>query len=474
MPPYGITQVFRTESHPMVIYTYTLPAILAFLSKIVILVLSLRAERRNFQTRLFVVAVTLSMLVNIVEIAGLQKLLAADQALVLHYVAHIMMLAVIAHLAVLISFDKFSVVEFSKIGIAIYSYVLLLEILLMFTPWVVAGVEPIGGYTYTRIPGFLYWTYELFIIVTMCSITLLPTWGLRNGQDATTRNRCKIWLALSTPLAVLILTILSLLHLGFRWINASVTAPLFVAALLAAIGYAVHHSRPIDLNFYLPWSRVKKSKAQLYDQLATFNRDISHFRTVDGLLEQLAMVLRCPVALVNQRAVLHDTSKNSKLSGFPISVLHGLRGMTVANEIREHDPRLHALMALHGIAVIVPFFPHSNIARHWLLLGKPFSRLIYMSRDFREIERLFGRIAGQLLDKLMRTDIRIIQPSKVPAGELKKRLSESVADFEAALIRRALMSCHGNKACAARLLGIQPNTLHYKIERYGISPQPAT
>ena len=63
------------------------------------------------------------------------------------------------------------------------------------------------------------------------------------------------------PLTLLILTILVLLHLGFRWFNATVTTPLLVALFLAAVGYAVHHHRLIDLNFfYFPWTHLKNSK----------------------------------------------------------------------------------------------------------------------------------------------------------------------------------------------------------------------
>lgn len=458
----------------MVIYSYTLPAIFAFISKIVILVLSLRAERHNLQTRLFIVAVALSMMVNIIEIAGLQKMLAANRALVIHYAAHIMMLAVLVQLAVSISFDRLSVELFSKIGMMIYGYALLLEGLLIFTPWLVVGIEPLGGYTYTRIPGSLYWTYEFFIVASMLAITLLPAWGLRRGQDAAIRNRCKIWLALSAPLAVLILTIIGLLHFGFRWFNASVTAPLLVAALLAAIGYAVHHSRPVDLNFYLPGSRVKKSKTKLYDQLAAFSQVIPRFRTVSRLLKQLATILGCPVALISQRETLHDASANFTLSNFPLSALHDIGRMVVSSEIRESEPGLHALMAQHGAAAIVPLFPHSSAARHWLLLGDPFSRSIYMPQDFQEIERLFGRIAGLLLDKLLQTDKKPSPAPKIAASGSKKSLPESVAKFEAKLIQQALTSCDGNQAHAARLLGIRPNTLHYKIERYGLSSQLIT
>jgi DNA-binding NtrC family response regulator len=50
-----------------------------------------------------------------------------------------------------------------------------------------------------------------------------------------------------------------------------------------------------------------------------------------------------------------------------------------------------------------------------------------------------------------------------------KSLDEHVAEFEARLIAQTLKRCDGNKSKTARLLGLRPNTLHYKLERYGLS-----
>lgn len=467
------------------IYPYTLPALLAFLSKIAILLFSLRAERRNFQTRLFVAGLLVSMVINVAEIAVLQRLLAPEQAVTLHYAAHILTLALLAHLAVSISFDNLSEKLLATAVTAIYGYALMLEGLLIFTPALIAGVEPMGNYTFTRVPGPLYWLYEFFVLASMLAITVLPARGLRSGREHAARNRCKLWLALSTPLAILILTILVLLHLEYRWFNATVTTPLLTALFLAAVGYAVHHRRPIDLNFYLPWSRLKKFKTRLYMQLVGFDRAIPRFRTVDQLLERLATILGCPVALIGPHAALHSTPTDSALARFPLPALRGLDQMVVADETRETSPRFHTLMVRHGVAAIVPFFPHSSAARHWLLLGNPFSRSISMPQDFKQVERLFGRIGGLLLDRLLQINrrsggatARFIETEKAHAGEGRvvrpmKPLPESVAEFEVELIRHALVSCNGNQALAAKRLGIRANTLHYKIMRYGLSlPSP--
>ena len=55
------------------------------------------------------------------------------------------------------------------------------------------------------------------------------------------------------------------------------------------------------------------------------------------------------------------------------------------------------------------------------------------------------------------------------SNDKSKTLEEYVADFEAAILKETLERCDGNKSKAARLLGLRPNTLHYKLERLGLT-----
>jgi transcriptional regulator with PAS, ATPase and Fis domain len=61
------------------------------------------------------------------------------------------------------------------------------------------------------------------------------------------------------------------------------------------------------------------------------------------------------------------------------------------------------------------------------------------------------------------------EKSEVVSENISKALEESVADYEAELIRQALENNHWNKSKAARVLKISEGTIRYKIEKLGIS-----
>ena len=49
------------------------------------------------------------------------------------------------------------------------------------------------------------------------------------------------------------------------------------------------------------------------------------------------------------------------------------------------------------------------------------------------------------------------------------KLEDGVGQFEKNIIRQALIITSGNQARAARLLGVKPNTLNYKIKIYNLA-----
>ncbi|MDA8363079.1 MAG: hypothetical protein M0Z84_04510 [Gammaproteobacteria bacterium] len=62
-----------------------------------------------------------------------------------------------------------------------------------------------------------------------------------------------------------------------------------------------------------------------------------------------------------------------------------------------------------------------------------------------------------------------LEVDAIEVPEQSGTLDDYVAAFEARIIAQTLERCGGNKSKTARALGLRPNTLHYKLERYGIS-----
>ena len=80
------------------------------------------------------------------------------------------------------------------------------------------------------------------------------------------------------------------------------------------------------------------------------------------------------------------------------------------------------------------------------------------------------------LAQALLVEVSSLEQKKAEAGRANLDLSEEVREFEADLIRCALVKTDGHQAQAARLLNIKPTTLHEKMKRYGIQqfePQKA-
>ncbi|HLQ25285.1 MAG TPA: helix-turn-helix domain-containing protein [Acidiferrobacterales bacterium] len=180
------------------------------------------------------------------------------------------------------------------------------------------------------------------------------------------------------------------------------------------------------------------------------------------------------------------------MAGFPKATLAGLDQMTVACELDETQHKLQVLMRRYQVGAIVPFFFHSRIAASWLLLGEAFNKQINTPLDFKVVGQLFDKLAVLLLDQIFVVEVQSaesglqlqrLKDSQGQIGEVveklfakffhqnekepaDKSLDECLSEFEAVIIKQTLRRCRGNKAKAARLLGLRANTLHYKLERY--------
>src|SRR5207237_338090 len=118
-----------------------------------------------------------------------------------------------------------------------------------------------------------------------------------------------------------------------RWFNSTVTTPLLFTLLLAAVGYAVHNKRLVELDFYLPWSKIRKRKTAFYASIQAMITEIADLRTVKGIVGHLSYTLECPVVLLGgPQPAATMAGEALGVARFPMDELRKIDQIVVANE----------------------------------------------------------------------------------------------------------------------------------------------
>ncbi|MFL6623859.1 MAG: helix-turn-helix domain-containing protein [Sulfurifustis sp.] len=509
----------------------SLPALISLSLKGGIYLYAHYSRTHNLLTRLYLLTLFAFSIQNIAEVAHFYTLIergvTPNFEVNTFYAASIAAYAFLFHLSLALAFnaqDK-TVRRFAD---GVYVYAVLLEALLLFTPWLIAGYSPIGGYTVTRIPGPLYWAFELYVIATAVSAIGILAYGMKGQRSGYRKAQLKIVLIAMVPLNLVAIGVLVALHTGVRLFNASVTMPIALTFFLLLTAYATHQYRPFDIEFFIPWSKVRKRKSAFYQRIQAMIAEVAELRSVKEMLENVAQVLHCQVALIGGPRPLVALVKGQQLSPgdlplsrFPRQVLEKVDHIVVVNEIADRLPELHGLMKQHKVGAIVPFNAHAAASAHWMLFGEHFSDHVYTPLDFKMVETLFERISERFLDNLLvlrtrladadadirnykrriavaweelttlrrrvaiaedenrklreensrlrRQRLRVVRsqlPEAIASG--KKTLERYLAECEAEIVTAALKATRGDKLKAARLLGIWPNTLRYIMERHGL------
>lgn len=454
----------------MVIYAYSLPALLAFIFKIVLLVYWRCPFNPSIAARLFMVAVIVSVSLNGIEIGGFQGLFGSppsEAAARLYHVVLMVLLAVLTHLTFEVTFDEPPTFVRRWLIPILYLYGFALGALIAGTTLIMARFDVLGGYTLTRVPGPLYPLCEIFAAGTLFTIMLLPLRAVRNPSGRL-RSRCRIWALAAAPACLLVIIVLALLRLDLQFFNATVTLPIPMALLLYAIGYCIHSKQLVDPFAYFPFSKVRPSKRALHASLAEIASRTPEKR--DELLQRLSLAIGCEIYLVDTFGVVAK-------SGGAESTLQGVPFDTIQETLLTLDAKepLKEALRQQRVGAIIPLFATSEKIRNWLVFGAAFDANIYTPSDFHLLNKVVKTLAGLLLDQ------HASAVSDLPVAHLLKvgvsgpndpgraaPLSLRLAAYEAFLITEALKLSKGNKAKAARLLGLQPNTLHYKMERHGL------
>jgi DNA-binding protein Fis len=362
-----------------------------------------KSKTHNYNTRLFLLFLFALSIQNIAEVAHFFVLangIVPDREVRIYYVASIAAGALLLHLSIALSWKHPSSKAARSLYGLWYLYAGALVVLVLSGGWLIQGFESIV-YTVTRIPGPLFGLLEFFAF-SSCGLALLFFLHGTLYQEAP-RQRAQNALLLTAvlPMIVIVIAVLALLHIGVKWLNASVILPMGITFFLVVAAYAIHHHRIFDIHFYIPWSKVRRRKTTLHTRIRKLISDIAELSSVEQLVNRLSDALQCPVSLVNCFAPITAGSGAPHMTRISRPALQNIHEVTVAREIATTRPEIHGEMRSHGIAAVVPFNPHSEDLAGWLLLGETFEKNVYSNSDFRVVEELFQKTSDLFLDKFV-------------------------------------------------------------------------
>lgn len=503
-----------------------IPAFLALILKVALLGYAVRAPRRHPTTRLFILLLGVFALHNTIELFGMNHFAAHgfDEVMeiygYLYFAIAIIFIALILHLSLRLSIDDWEVVR--PYVPLIYAPAAIIEALLLGTHKLVAGFQLFQGITILRVPGPLYFLFESYATTYLIASLGYLVYGARPARTPVAdRLRNRWWLAALTPFVVLNAYLIIANHYGLAKLPSTMTLPITLMLFLAIAPYATYQNRLFEITFFIPGSPARRRATAFCQRMQATLGELLGLHSVQDVLEKLADALGCSLAVVgagkprwiSPANILTTDSRD--IANFPRMVLSRIDRITVASEVAMTQPKIHSLMRQHGISAILPFRMHKHAAPQWLLMTDRFVQNVYTPLDFEAVETLLTKIGERFMDdmnrlraqfcearqdihdyqrrlaeswaaktemqqrigdlqrenELLRTRLQLLLAEYErgqPPLEPEKDLETYLADSERQVIERALAACGGNRAKAARMLGIRPNTLHYKMRRLGI------
>src|SRR5713226_5700786 len=188
----------------------SLPAIIALIFKGGIYVYAHFSKISNRQTQIYLFALFALSIQNISEIAHFNTLInrgvIPNLEVTLFYASTIIALALLFHLALSLAFDgNRHTTIIRRIIVGAYLYAVILELLLIFTSWLIVGFVRFG-YSVTRVPGPLYFSFEFYAIGIFLGIIGVLIYGAKNQATRQKRTKASIMLLAIIPMATVLIT----------------------------------------------------------------------------------------------------------------------------------------------------------------------------------------------------------------------------------------------------------------------------
>ncbi|MDH5631469.1 MAG: hypothetical protein OEZ10_00595 [Gammaproteobacteria bacterium] len=411
-------------------YLLSIPAGIALLIKGGIYLYARQSGHVGLQTMLYLALLLAFGLHNIAEISHFFTLANGEIPRIAYYIIASSILlgtAIFIHFAIALTFSDRRDHPAWLVPLLVYIGFVVILALMLTTNLVVADVMRVGP-SVSRVAGPLWVLYEIFTLGNCLVGIGILYHGARNTESESQRLRLTTVLLGIVPAILVGISVAVALRIGILKFNTAITLPVATTFFLMVTAYAIHQHRLFDIQFYIPGTRVRKRKTSFYRRMRNMISEIADLNSAEDVIHRVSDTLRCPVALITGNKQVLAAGNASHMAGLPRTSLASIDHIMIAREIESVHPSLHQVMKRHGIAAVVPFFPHSEHASGWLLLGDSFSNTVYTPLDFQLVEELFDKMAELFLDKMLtiRTQLadtaRALRQSEIQRIKLEQQL----------------------------------------------------
>ena len=260
----------------MIAVFYALPALIALFLKCYFL--SLVVKTNQNATKALVALLACLSFLNMLEILFFVSSSEDSALLRLYYIAAMLSLMLISEFIFYLTRSQIPLFNI------IHIFGLFLIPLLMFTPYIIKGAQPMG-ISITRVHGEYYYLFQIFALLQLSTSIFLVIKTIFDGnQKSIIRAKSSVIFASFLPMFLAITIILFLMSLGVN-INMVIILPITSTIFVWGCWYTVTNEKIIDLSTFIPvtpsWKRKREllfflytgnDKSQVWDRLLKLER----------------------------------------------------------------------------------------------------------------------------------------------------------------------------------------------------------
>jgi len=137
---------------------------------------------------------------------------------------------------------------------------------LVFNRGIIAGVEPLSGYTLTRMAGDSYWLFQLYLVTGLILAVALLLSGIFKSKSNVVRQKCLVVLVSALAPVMMAIGVVAMMAFDIS-INGAIFMSLTLSLMLGLMVYAEEKTRLFHLLTIMPYTRERRLHKQLLSKI---------------------------------------------------------------------------------------------------------------------------------------------------------------------------------------------------------------